>query len=300
VRSMTGFGRAHGVAGDWNVDVAVRSVNHRFFDLNLRVREEHGELEPVVRRAVAVRLFRGKVDVTLRIHRTKDTLHEITINETLLQALLARFTDLSGRFPIGGLEVRDLLTVPQVVRVEGAAEGLGPEEAERIAEVVSRAVGELVVMREAEGRLLAADLRERLEFLRQRLSRIAAAREDVLHRLHGALKERLALLFAEIPLDAGRLEQEAVLLVDRSDISEEVTRLDSHLGQFEALLSGGGEPVGSSTSEPVGKKLDFLTQEIQREINTIGSKCRDLSIMRDVIDMKTETEKIREQVQNLE
>jgi uncharacterized protein (TIGR00255 family) len=290
---MTGFGRAHGTAGDWNVDAVVRSVNHRFFDLNLRVREEHAELEPVVRRTIAARIARGKVDVTLRLHRSKDPLHEITINETLLQALLTRFTDLSGRYPIGGrIEVRDLLTVPQVVRVEGGAEGLEGEEAEKIAAVVSRAIEELVSMREVEGSLLAADLRERLAFLRQRLSRISAAREDVLRRLHDALKERLGLLFAEIPLDAGRLEQEAVLLVDRSDISEEVTRLGAHLEQFENLLSKG--------SEPVGKKLDFLAQEIQREINTIGSKCRDLSIMREVIDMKTETEKIREQVQNLE
>jgi uncharacterized protein (TIGR00255 family) len=147
-------------------------------------------------------------------------------------------------------------------------------------------------MRASEGSLLAADLRERLDFLRQRLSRISAARNDVRKRLHDALKERLGLLFAETPLDSGRLEQEAVILADRSDISEEVTRLASHLEQFENLL---GE-----SAEPVGKKLDFLAQEIQREINTIGSKCRDLFIMREVIDMKTETEKIREQVQNLE
>ena len=154
------------------------------------------------------------------------------------------------------------------------------------------AIDELVAMRALEGSLLATDLRERLDFLRQRLSRISAARNDVRKRLHDALKERLGLLFAETPLDSGRLEQEAVILADRSDISEEVTRLASHLEQFENLL---GE-----SAEPVGKKLDFLAQEIQREINTIGSKCRDLFIMREVIDMKTETEKIREQVQNLE
>ena len=293
VRSMTGFGRAHGTAGDWNVDVVVRAVNHRFFDLSLRVREEHAELEPVLRRAVAAKVARGKVDVTLRLHRSRDSEHEIHINESLLQALLGRFADLAGRYPIGGrIEVRDLLTVPQVVRVEGIGDSLEAEQAEGIAAVVSRALDELVAMRASEGALLAADLRERLDFLRQRLSRISAARGDVLRRLHDDLKERLALLFAEISLDAGRLEQEAVLLVDRSDISEEVTRLESHLGQFEKHLAGGPDPVG--------KKLDFLAQEIQREINTIGSKCRDLFIMREVIDMKTETEKIREQVQNLE
>lgn len=293
VKSMTGFGRAHGVAGPWTVDISIRTVNHRFLDLNIRLREDLAELEPLIRRAVSERVARGKTDVSVRLKRLQEPSHEIRINEGLLEALLGRFTQLSGRFPIGGrLEVRDLLTVPEVVRVESASESFEPQDAASVAAVTAAAVSGLVAMREAEGRLLAADLLERLAFLRERLARIALSRREILERLHATLKERLALLFTDVPFDAGRLEQEAALLADRSDISEEVTRLDAHLGQFAGLLE--------SAAEPVGKKLDFLTQEIQREINTLGSKCRDLAVAREVIDMKTETEKIREQVQNLE
>jgi uncharacterized protein (TIGR00255 family) len=293
IKSMTGFGRAHGVVGEWSVDVALRTVNHRFLDLNVRLREEHADLEPAIRRAVANRIARGKAEVTVRLRRIQEPAHEITINESLLEGLLSRFAALSAKFPIGGrLEVRDLLTVPQVVHVESTVEALEIGQVEQIAAIASHAAAEVTRMRETEGRLLVADLQERIAFLGERLGRIAQARQDILERLHATLKERLAVLFADTPLDSGRLEQEAVMLADRSDVSEEVTRLDAHLDQFRDLL-------GRST-EPVGKKLDFLTQEIQREINTIGAKCRDLAVTRDVIDMKSETEKIREQVQNLE
>jgi uncharacterized protein (TIGR00255 family) len=290
---MTGFGRAQGTAGPWSVDIAIRSVNHRFLDLGLRLREDHAELEPVLRRVVSSEIHRGKVEVAVRLRRTVEPEHEIKINEALLETLLSRFSALAEKFSIGGkLEVRDVLTVPQVVRVETSGENLTSQECEDVASTASRAVGELVQMREAEGALLAADLLERLEFMERHLGRISSVRGDVVARLHSQLKERLALLLADVPLDSGRLEQEAVILADRSDIAEELTRLSSHLKQFKDLLARSGEPVG--------KKMDFLTQEIQREINTIGSKSRDLSITREVVDMKTETEKIREQVQNLE
>jgi uncharacterized protein (TIGR00255 family) len=293
IRSMTGFGRAHGVVGEWSVDVAIRTVNHRFLDLNVRLREEHADLEPAIRRAVSRRIARGKADVTVRLKRLQEPAHSITINESLLEGLLSRFAALSAKFPIGGrLEVRDLLTVPQVVHVEGTAETLETDEVEKIAAIAGHAAAEVTRMRETEGGLLVSDLLERLAFLRERLGRIADARRDIVERLHASLKDRLAVLFGETPLDSGRLEQEAVLLADRSDVTEEVTRLDAHLDQFRDLLA--------RAAEPVGKKLDFLTQEIQREINTIGSKCRDLSVTRDVIDFKSETEKVREQVQNLE
>jgi len=290
---MTGFGRGHGVVGEWSVDVAVRTVNHRFLDLNVRLREEHADLEPAIRRAVSRRISRGKAEVTVRLRRLQEPAHEITINEPLLEKLLGRFAGLSAKFPIGGrLEVRDLLTVPQVVHVESAAETMETEAVEQIAAIASHAAAEAVRMREAEGRLLAADLLERIGFLRERLARIAGARRDIVERLHATLRERLAGLFADTPLDSERLEQEAVLLAERSDVAEELTRLDAHLDQFRDLLA--------RATEPVGKKLDFLTQEVGREINTIGAKCRDLTVTRDVIDMKTEAEKIREQVQNLE
>jgi len=293
VRSMTGFGRAHAAAGRWSVDVAIRTVNHRFLDLTVRLREEHAELEPPVRKLVSEKVSRGKTEVAIRTRRLQESVHEVEINESLLVALLERFTDLSGRYPIGGrLEVRDLLTVPEVVRVGTMTESFEPEESAQVLDVVGSALDALLEMRAAEGRLLAADVAERLAFLKDKLSRIAASRREIVERLRVTLQERLAAVFPEVAFDPGRLEQEAAMLADRSDIAEEITRLDSHLAQFSELLV--------KAREPIGKKLDFLVQEIQREIHTIGSKCRDLSVAREVIDMKTETEKIREQVQNIE
>jgi uncharacterized protein (TIGR00255 family) len=293
IRSMTGFGRAHGIAGEWSVDVVLRSVNHRFLDLSVRLRDDHGDLEAAIRKVVGARMQRGKVDVSVRLRRVHEPPREIRIQETLLTSLLERFAELSRRFPVGGrLEVRDLLTVPDLVQVESHAEEIDAPAIEGIAAVAVQAADALAQMREAEARLLVADLAERLGFLREKLARIASLREEIVRRLHDTLKQRLALLFDNVPFDAARLEQEAALLADRSDVSEEVTRIEAHLAQFSDLLA--------RDEGPVGKKLDFLTQEIQREINTLGAKCRDLSITHDVIDMKTETEKVREQVQNLE
>jgi uncharacterized protein (TIGR00255 family) len=288
---MTAFGRAQSGAGQWSVDVAVRSVNHRYLEIGVRLGEDSVELESRLRKLVAENISRGKVDIMLRLKRADEPAREVRVNEQLLQALLARIEELSSRFPIAGkIEIRDLLALPGLLCVEspkGSSEGAEAT----VLETAQLAIGRLVSMRETEGSLLAADLRTRLAFLEERLSRISAAAPEVVLRLHKALRERLDALFPGASFEAGRLEQEAALLAERSDITEEFTRLGSHLRQFGDLLSGEG---------PVGRKLDFLTQEIQREVNTLGSKCRDLSVARDVIDMKTETEKIREQVQNLE
>jgi len=293
VRSMTGFGRAHGTAGEWSTEVVIRSLNHRFLDVTVRLRDEHAELEPAIRRLVGQRLLRGKIEVSVRLKHSREPERTIRIQERLLDQLLDRFADISRRYPIGGrIEVRDLLAVPDLVQVELPPEAVEGPGAEAVGTIVAEAADALARMREAEGRLLAADLEERIQFLRGKLGRIAEVREQIVLRLHDLLKERLALLFEAVPFEPARIEQEAVLLADRSDVSEEVTRLDAHLAQFLELLK--------RADGPVGKKLDFLTQEIHREINTLGAKCRDLSVAHDVIDMKTETEKIREQVQNLE
>jgi uncharacterized protein (TIGR00255 family) len=147
-------------------------------------------------------------------------------------------------------------------------------------------------MREAEGALVAADLAERILFLEKRLQQLSERRGEIVRRALDTLRERLRVLLSEPGLDPGRLEQEAALAADRSDVAEELQRLEGHLQQFDSLLA--------SAREPVGKKLDFLAQEILRELNTLGSKGRDLQIIREVLEMKSEIEKIREQVQNLE
>jgi uncharacterized protein (TIGR00255 family) len=291
---MTGFGRAKGTVGDdWAVEVVARSVNHRFLDLNIKVKEQEIDLEPVLRRVFSRHVARGKVEVSLRLRRATPAPTVISIDEGLLEALLARFASLSERYPVSGrLEARDLLTIPQIFSVESSIESFTEEDAAALGAIAGQAARELVAMREAEGALVAADLAERIAFLQKRVAQLAGRRGEIVRRNLDNLRERLRLLTSEVGLDPGRLEQEAALAVDRSDVAEELQRLEGHLSQFGSLLT--------SSREPVGKKLDFLAQEILRELNTLGSKGRDLQMIREVLEMKSEIEKIREQVQNLE
>jgi uncharacterized protein (TIGR00255 family) len=291
---MTGFGRARGAVGpDASADIVVRSVNHRFLDLTVKVRETENELEPVVRRVFARHLARGKVEVTLRVKRGAGAEREVSIDEGLLEAVLSRFAAVSEKYPIAGrLEARDLLTIPQIFSVETGADGFTADEVAAVAGVAEEAAAALVAMREAEGKLVGADLADRIGFLRGKVRLLAARREEITQSIHATLRERLQTLFPQVAFDSGRLEQEAALAADRSDISEELQRLEGHLEQFGHLLD--------SSDGPVGKRLDFLSQEILRELNTLGSKARDLELTRDVLEMKSETEKVREQVQNVE
>jgi uncharacterized protein (TIGR00255 family) len=294
IRSMTGFGRAKGSLGEeWAAEVVAKSVNHRFLDVNVKVRENEAELEPILRRVFLRHVARGKVEVSLRLKRAVPAPTVIAIDEGLLETLLARFAALSERYPVSGrLEARDLLTIPQIFSVESSGDGFSPEDVAGLERVAADAARALVAMREAEGALIEADLAERVGFLQKRLAQLALRRDEILGKALENLRERLRPLMAEPGLDPGRLEQEAALYADRSDVAEELQRLEGHLEQFARLLA--------TSDEPVGKKLDFLAQEILRELNTLGSKGRDLQMIREVLDMKSEIEKVREQVQNLE
>jgi len=291
---MTGFGRARGpVGGDRSGEVVIRSVNSRFLDLTIKTKEAEAALEPALRRTVGALLHRGKVEVALRLKRTTPVEQEISVDEGLLQALLTRITALSAKYPIEGkLSVRDILTIPQVVVVDAPTDSFTPEEMEAVEALAREAASALVAMRATEGGAIAADLAPRIAFLRRKASGLAARREEIARNLAATLKERVRTLFADVPIDPGRLEQEAALIADRADVAEELQRLSGHLDQFDGIL---GNAKGS-----VGKTLDFLTQEILRELNTLGSKSRDLQSTREILDMKAETEKIREQVQNIE
>jgi len=294
IRSMTGFGRAHGPVGkDWSAEVIVRSVNHRFLDLTVRTREAEAPLEPVVRRALARHVSRGKVEAILRLKRITAAGHAVAVDETLLEALLERVQALAARYALQGrLEVRDLLAVPQLVSIESGIETFTDEETAALEALTDEAGRALVSMRETEGALIRTDLAERIAVIRSRAGELGARREEITRRLADTLRERVRALFPDVALDSGRVEQEAVLAADRSDVSEELQRLAGHLEQVASLLE---KPPG-----PVGKKLEFLSQEILRELNTLGSKARDLQILREVLDMKSETEKVREQVANIE
>jgi uncharacterized protein (TIGR00255 family) len=291
---MTGFGRARrNLAPETSAELVVRSVNHRFLDLTIKVRETDNVLEPVLRKVFSRSLSRGKVEVALKVRKTGQVAHEITIDEGLLEAVLRRFRALSEKYPVAGsLEARDLLAIPQVFSVENGGGEFSPEEIEEVERLAEEAAAALIAMRESEGAAVAADLASRIGFLQKKVGEISSRREEITRNIFDTLRARVQALFPQVPLDSGRLEQEAALAADRSDISEEIQRLEAHLAQFASLVA--------SSSEPVGKRLDFLAQEILREMNTLGSKSRDLQLTREVLEMKSEIEKIREQVQNVE
>ena len=291
---MTGFGRARGPVGrDWAGEVVVRSVNGRFLDLTVKTKESEIALEPHVRRVFGRELHRGKVDVAVRLRRTTPAVADVRVDEGLLQALLERLNALSRKYPIESrLTARDVLAVPQVVTVESSEDAFGPDEVAAVESLAREAAAALVAMREAEGAAIVADLLPRVEFLRGKTAALEGRRADIARQLAATIQERVRTLFADVSLDPGRLEQEAALAADRADVAEELQRLRGHLDQFASLIA--------KPPDGVGKRLDFLAQEILRELNTLGSKSRDLASTREVLEMKAETEKIREQVQNVE
>jgi uncharacterized protein (TIGR00255 family) len=291
---MTGFGRARrNLAPEISAELVLRSVNHRFLDLTMKLRETENALEPVLRKVLTRSLSRGKVEAALKVRKTGGVVQEITVNEGLLEAVLRRFTELSAKYPVSGsLEARDVLAIPQIFSVENEAGEFSPGEIEEVEGLAEEAVAALIAMRESEGAAVAADLASRLGFLQKKVGEISARREEITRNVFETLRARVQALFPQVPLDSGRIEQEAALAADRSDISEELQRLEAHLSQFASLVA--------SSTEPVGKRLDFLSQEILREMNTLGSKARDLQLTREVLEMKSEIEKIREQVQNVE
>ncbi|MEO8430859.1 MAG: YicC/YloC family endoribonuclease [Acidobacteriota bacterium] len=293
IRSMTGYGRSEGAVGEGaTAEISVRSVNHRFLDLSFKIRESEASLEPVLRKAFATRVSRGKVEVTARLRRDSAGRAGVTVDEALLASAVERVQAAAAKLSLAGrLEARDLLAIPGAFSVENGSGEFSSEEIGAVEAIAVRAAEALVAMRETEGREIAGDLGRRVETLRGKTGELALRRDEISGRLLANLKERLAALVPGLPLDSGRLEQEAAIAVDRADVAEELQRLDGHLSQFRELLD---------TDGPVGKKLEFLTQEILRELNTLGSKSKDLQLVRDVLEMKSETEKIREQVQNVE
>ena len=291
---MTGFGRARGPAGaDRVAEIVVRSVNSRYLDLTVKTRETEVELESPLRRVFNRHLHRGKVEVALRLKRVTAGNPEISIDESLLEALLARLRSLSSRYPIEStLAIRDILAIPQLLTIESGTETFSPEEIGALEALADEAARALVAMRESEGAGIAAEISPRIASLRERATGLEARREEIARNLASTLRERVRALFADVALDPGRIEQEAAMAADRADVAEELQRLRGHLDQFDALLAK--PPVA------VGKTLDFLTQEILRELNTLSSKSRDLASTREILEMKAQTEKIREQVQNVE
>jgi uncharacterized protein (TIGR00255 family) len=294
--SMTGFGRASGQISDrWSASLVVRSVNHRFLDVQVRtsIREEIPELEATVRAVVAEPLERGRVTVHVDLERTGSRASRISVERAAVSDILDQLSGIDLPDDVDRtLSLRDVLSIPGVVSVASERTVLEDSETTELQEIARAAVGQLVAMRRQEGALLAAQLSDELVDLEAFLDwfepQMVTFREGIVERLRERVER---LLGPTIEVDPERVVQEAALLADRSEVAEEVVRLRSHIQNFRARLEEGGA---------IGRALDFLCQEIHRELNTLGSKCREAGVAERLVEAKTVTERLREQVQNLE
>jgi len=294
--SMTGYGRARAVLSDrLSVSVIVRSVNHRYLDVQVRtnVREELPELEAAVRAVVAEPLERGRVNVQVNLERTAPAGTTVVVDGEAVSNVLdqLRKIELEKDMPVS-IELRDVLALPGLIAVTGDETQLDEAEMSALRTVAGEAVGLFQTMRSDEGGRLEGQLREELGRLAEFLDWLEAQLDGIREKIHDRLRERIArLLGPETPADPERVVQEAALMADRSDVAEETVRLRAHLASFAEKLGSDGA---------VGRTLDFLCQEIHRELNTLGSKCRELGVAERLVEAKTATERLREQVQNLE
>ena len=290
--SMTGFGEAHRKDASLAVTAEVRTINSRYFKLVVRCPDGYSALEPLVEALVRKDIKRGTVQVSLRIDRAGGG--EVQLNAEVLGGYLKQIEDVSKRFKLKEtVAIESLLSLPGVVDQNGS----GPDDATAdwplVRETVQQAMAGMAKMRAEEGSAMAADLSANAKTIAAQLDAIERRAPLVVEGYRSRLAERVAKTLAdyEVTLQPGDLIREVSIYAERSDISEEIVRLRSHLEQFAATLE---------LSESAGRKLEFVTQEMFRETNTIGSKANDVEISRHVIEIKAAIERIREMIQNVE
>lgn len=293
IRSMTGFGQAAIEEETLRASVSVRALNHRFFDLSLHLPQRLAELEGEARERVKAAIGRGRIEMSLQATLAQQGGEAVVASRPLVASLVRTLRDMQNEFGLdGGVSVADLVRFPGALeRVEGRA-SLDDDTRAALAGLIDKALLSLESARRAEGERLCRELEQALAAIEAAAGRLEARWAATREPRTLALVERVRGLVGELGLEDGRLYQEAVRAVERHDVSEELQRLRSHAAAARDLLAGGGAPAG--------KQLDFLAQELMREANTVGSKVQDAEAIHDVVALKTEIERFREQVQNVE
>ena len=288
---MTGFGSGRATVDSEELTVEVKSVNHKFCEVKVRLPRELPLLEPVLLKAVKDRLARGAVDVSVKRQGRTQASTVPTLDLPLAREYRRAFAELSRELRIEDtLSIRDIGLLPGVIRLEEP--GVQVEPASRACGLaLEQALGALLKMREAEGEAMRVDLETRVRLVESTTQEIAERAPRAVQDYRTRLAERIEELTRGGPVDPQRLAQEVAFFAERTDIAEEMTRLSSHLQQFRQLMAA---------PEPAGRKMDFLVQEMHREVNTTGSKSQDPEISRRVMALKAELERVREQVQNIE
>jgi uncharacterized protein (TIGR00255 family) len=291
LKSMTGYGRAEGETTLGKVVVEARSVNHRYCDINIKLPKRLASFETRVKDLARSQVSRGRIDVSLKVNGMEGEKVQLSVDFLLAQQYYQVLQALREK-----LKLQDEITLALLAGAKDlitAKEEVGDVEPywQEMVPILNRSFKEMDEMKRVEGEVLAKDLQLRLEKVHQQLEEIKHYFPSCLEAYQNRLRERIRSFLGNIEVDSNRFQQEVALLAERTDITEEIVRTESHLAQFGLLLRG---------EEPMGRKMDFLLQEIHREVNTISAKANNAPISQRVVEIKSELEKIREQVQNIE
>ncbi len=287
---MTGYGKANLIENNREYQIEIKSVNHRYLDITVKMPRVLSYLEEVVKKEIASQVKRGKIDVFITFQNNQAEGKEIKINQELAKIYIEQLKKLAKEEEISAnIEVTEISKLPDVLNIQNKQEDETIKN--ELLDTVKQATHNLVQMRATEGSKIAEDLLARITTIQEKVKEISLLSTGLIEEYVVKLEGRIKEILKNQELDEARLAQEVVIYADKCSIEEEVTRLKSHISQFEMLLN---------TEEAIGKKLDFIIQEMNRETNTIGSKANNLEITNGVIEIKTELENVREQVQNIE
>ena len=292
IKSMTGTGNAKNSNDEFCVSVQIQSVNNRFLDVVIRIPSFYREYEATIRQACRELLNRGKIDLNYDITDLRDDAVSMVLNRSVVDAYIKVAGDLTMHPDIEKkINAASVLSFPQSYTLEPTKMDDPEKFINLLLKTTVEAVEDLIGSRIREGKRIFSDVENRLDSIANELSKIEQRSKDVKKEYFDKIKERISELASQPEIDESRLEQEVAYLVDKSDITEEIVRFQSHIEQLAEIAQGNGS---------IGKKLEFLLQEMNREINTIGSKSKAIEISRSVIEIKSELEKIREQILNIE
>ena len=291
LRSMTGFGRERAAFEEREILVEIRSVNHRFYEFTARTPRAYGYLDEKLKSLLGGKITRGKVEASVYIYNKEGVNADITVNKEIAHGYLDALRAAAPELEVDDdLKLSDIMRLPDLFTVVKTQEN---EEQvwEQVKQTAERALEKFVEMREVEGVKMHDDIASRLGFIEQMVKSVEERSPKVNDLYREKLYAKLTELLKDRNIDDSRVLTEAAIFSEKTAVDEETVRLHSHIAQFRTLIN---------SSEPVGRKLDFLVQEMNREVNTTGSKCSDLEITKTVVDLKSEIEKIREQIQNVE
>lgn len=290
IKSMTGYGKSSSHVNQRNYQVEIKSVNHRYLDVTTRLPKQLSFLEEEIKKKISEVIKRGKVDVIVTFENNSDEGRSIVINQQIAKLYIEQLKKLAEEEQIeSNIEVTEIAKYPDVLNVQ-----MNQEDdilKDELMPVIDEALKLLVEMREREGIKIAEDLKIRVKKIEEKILGISQKSTGLIQEYVVKLEKRIKEILQNDEIDKSRIAQEVVIYADKCSIEEEITRLHSHIEQFYTILESEG---------PSGKRLDFIIQEMNREINTIGSKSNSVEITNGVIDVKTELENIREQIQNIE